>query len=76
MILTYMKEILLTKTLLPSLVKNTNVFLMFLFHLFIQNLFNTALEFQISVYNVYLTKPFNQRCTLHGDMCVYTLKRN
>lgn len=63
MILTYMKEILLTKTLLPSLVKNTNVFLMFLFHLFIQNLFTTALEFQISVYNVYLTKPFNQRCT-------------
>lgn len=48
----YMKEILLTKTLLTSLVKNTNVFLMFLFHLFIQNLFNTALEFQISVYNV------------------------
>lgn len=52
MILIYMKEILLTKTLLPSLVKNTNVFLMFLFHLFIQNLFTTALEFQISVYNV------------------------
>lgn len=52
MILIYMKEILLTKTLLTSLVKNTNVFLMFLFHLFIQNLFNTALEFQISVYNV------------------------
>lgn len=48
----YERNFLLTKTLLPSLVKNTNVFLMFLFHLFIQNLFNTALEFQISVYNV------------------------
>lgn len=47
-----MKEILLTKTLLPSLVKNTNVFLMFLFHLF--RIYLTLLwniKFQCTMYS-------------------------